>query len=214
MIAANLPDLDVLVFATSTPAVSFRRGWTHGLLAQALLPFGFLPACSSGIDCVRQLTPWSARPGRALLLISYVGVLSHVFLDYLNNYGVRLLMPFSGRWFYGDTLFIADVWMWLLLGLGVYSSRRRGQPARAARPLPVGCLHRADAGVCESAAANRPRGVDRARGSEPKVLMVGPLPVTPLSKVVIVDAGITSRPERSRGWRHASSPMWHASRTG
>ena len=25
---------------------------------------------------------------------------------------------------------------------------------------------------------------------------------------------ITSRRERSRGWRHASSPTWHASRTG
>ena len=42
-----------------------------------------------------------ARVG-PLLLISYLGVLSHVLLDYLNNYGVRLLMPFSDRWFYGD----------------------------------------------------------------------------------------------------------------
>ena len=41
MIAANLPDLDVLVFATGTPAVAFRRGWTHGLIAQALLPIAF-----------------------------------------------------------------------------------------------------------------------------------------------------------------------------
>ena len=33
MIASNLPDIDVLVFATSTPSVAFRRGWTHGILA-------------------------------------------------------------------------------------------------------------------------------------------------------------------------------------
>ena len=38
MIASNLPDVDVLVFATSTPSVAFRRGWTHGPIAQALLP--------------------------------------------------------------------------------------------------------------------------------------------------------------------------------
>ena len=38
MIASNLPDLDVLVFATGTPSVAFRRGWTHGILADALLP--------------------------------------------------------------------------------------------------------------------------------------------------------------------------------
>ena len=38
MIGANLPDVDVLVFATSTPSISFRRGWTHGVVGQALLP--------------------------------------------------------------------------------------------------------------------------------------------------------------------------------
>ena len=38
MIAANLPDLDVLVFATDTPSIAFRRGWTHGVLAQLVLP--------------------------------------------------------------------------------------------------------------------------------------------------------------------------------
>jgi len=38
MISANIPDLDVLVFATDTPSVSFRRGWTHGILAQLALP--------------------------------------------------------------------------------------------------------------------------------------------------------------------------------
>ncbi|MDO8793769.1 MAG: metal-dependent hydrolase, partial [Vicinamibacterales bacterium] len=41
MIAANLPDIDVLVFATDTPSVAFRRGWTHGIAAQALLPIAF-----------------------------------------------------------------------------------------------------------------------------------------------------------------------------
>src|SRR5215510_3396949 len=30
MIASNLPDVDVLVFASNTPPVAFRRGWTHG----------------------------------------------------------------------------------------------------------------------------------------------------------------------------------------
>src|SRR5262245_62581206 len=38
MISANLPDLDVLVFATNTPWIEFRRGWTHGILAQIILP--------------------------------------------------------------------------------------------------------------------------------------------------------------------------------
>ena len=38
MVAANLPDVDVAVFFTNTLPVSFRRGWTHGVLAQVTLP--------------------------------------------------------------------------------------------------------------------------------------------------------------------------------
>src|ERR1700704_1293831 len=38
MIASNLPDIDVFVFASNTPPVAFRRGWTHGGIADALLP--------------------------------------------------------------------------------------------------------------------------------------------------------------------------------
>ena len=37
----------------------------------------------------------------------------------MNNYGVRLLMPFSSRWFYGDALFIIDPVVWLLAGAAV-----------------------------------------------------------------------------------------------
>src|SRR3954452_8912133 len=113
MIAANLPDLDVLVFMTGMPAVSFRRGWTHGLLAQASLPLA-LAAILLACDRWRPRRDPATPPARAgmLIAIGYIGVLSHVLLDYLNNYGVRLLTPFSSRWFYGDTLFIVDIWLW------------------------------------------------------------------------------------------------------
>ena len=46
-------------------------------------------------------------------------MLTHPALDWLNTYGIRLLMPFDGRWFYGDVLFIVDPWVWLLLGTAV-----------------------------------------------------------------------------------------------
>jgi inner membrane protein len=67
--------------------------------------------------------------------LSLLGVLSHPFLDWLNNYGVRLLMPFSDRWFYGDTLFIVDPWLWLILGGAValtWTTHTRGIVAAAA----------------------------------------------------------------------------------
>src|SRR5688572_26971536 len=124
MIAANLPDLDVLSFATDTDPISFRRGWTHGIVAQLVLPVA-LTAAVYAFGRLRRPRGESGPPLRAgwLLLLSSVGVYSHVFLDFLNNYGVRLLAPFDWRWFYGDTLFIADVWLWLALGAGVWLAR-------------------------------------------------------------------------------------------
>src|SRR5262245_21242339 len=94
MISANIPDLDVLVFATSTPSVSFRRGWTHGIVAQIALPI-LLTAVFWFLDRQRPRRRDGSPPFHAgwLLPLSYVGVYSHVFLDYLNNYGVRLLTP-------------------------------------------------------------------------------------------------------------------------
>ena len=41
-----------------------------------------------------------------------------------TSYGTRLLEPFSHRWFYGDTLFIMDPWIWLVLILGLEMSWR------------------------------------------------------------------------------------------
>ncbi len=75
-----------------------------------------------------------------LTLLGYAGVLSHVFLDFLNSYGVRLLMPFSDRWFYGDALYIVDPWMYLALGGGVCarlrSTTQRPVTARSVRRRP------------------------------------------------------------------------------
>ena len=69
-----------------------------------------------------------------LLLLSTIATLSHPALDTLNTYGVRWLMPFNGRWFYGDTLFIVDPWVWLALAIGVILSR----PARGfTRPAKI-----------------------------------------------------------------------------
>jgi inner membrane protein len=192
MIAANLPDVDVLAFATGIPAVALRRGWTHGVLGQALLPLA-LTAVMLGVDRIsraqdgREPARW-----RSLLLLSYVGVLSHVALDLLNNYGVRLLMPFSNRWFYGDTLFIIDPWLWLVLGFGIWLARRRGASVAAGHALTVGFIYIAVMGINARLARDVVLTQWRlTRGGDPAHLMVGPLPLTPFRKHVIVDGGIT-----------------------
>jgi inner membrane protein len=57
-------------------------------------------------------------------------MLTHPALDWLNTYGVRFLHPFDRRWFYGDSLFIVDPWVWLVLGAGVVLSQRHDRGGR------------------------------------------------------------------------------------
>lgn len=134
LIAANLPDLDGACYLVGSDlAFSFRRGWTHGLAAVLLLP-GLLAYAMMAFDThVRRRRRPDAEPAKAwpLLAAAIVGVVSHPFLDWLNNYGVRLLMPFDNRWFYGDALFIADPWLWITLGGAVMLAHSR-TPVRAA----------------------------------------------------------------------------------
>ncbi len=137
IIAANIPDVDGACYLHGADlAFAFRRGWTHGVIAVVLLPIA-LTAAMLLVDRMRsrrhperpRARPWP------LLGLAGLGVLSHPFLDWLNNYGVRLLMPFSDRWFYGDTLFIVDPWLWLILGGGAmlaWTSHTRGLVTSAA----------------------------------------------------------------------------------
>jgi inner membrane protein len=183
MIAANVPDIDVLVFATHVPSVAFRRGWTHGLPALVLLPV-LLAAVMALIGRGR-----GARFG-PLLLLSYVGVLSHVALDLLNNYGVRLLMPFSGRWFYGDSVFIVDIWIWVVLAIGVWASARRRSPRAARWALAIATAYVfvmvLSARIAREIVADEWRAL---HGGHPRALMVGPVFLNPFERQIIVDAG-------------------------
>jgi inner membrane protein len=69
---------------------------------------------------------------RWLIGLSYLGFMTHPLLDWLNTYGVRLLMPFDGQWFYGDSLFIVDPWLWLVCASAVVLARSRSKMSIAA----------------------------------------------------------------------------------
>lgn len=188
MITANLPDVDVLALAASTPAVALRRGWTHGTLAQVFLPVLFT-AVVLLLDRLRPSTDGSRARAGPVLLLSYLGVLSHVGLDWLNNYGVRLLMPFSNRWFYGDSVFIIDPWLWLVLGAGMLLARSARRPALAGVAIGVATLY--IAGMVMSARVARRHVLDawtREHGRAPEKLMVGPAFANPLRRRLILEA--------------------------
>ena len=115
LIGANAPDIDaVAMFVDRDTSLGFRRGWTHGVLAMAVLPLAVVGVVWLFDWCRRRRTPSPPIATHRLLAIAYLAVLSHPALDWLNTYGIRLLAPFDDRWFYGDALFIVDPWLWLL----------------------------------------------------------------------------------------------------
>lgn len=129
VIGANLPDVDATCLVYGVESLAMRRGVTHGPIAWVLLPLAL-----AGL--LWWYDSWQARrgtrpEGRAevrfgwLFALAFIACLTHPALDWLNNYGIRLLAPFSERWFYGDTLFIIDVWLWLGLGFATWLSLRQ-----------------------------------------------------------------------------------------
>ncbi len=131
LLGANAPDID---FATTLGgdylSLAHRRGWTHGLPAVVVLPFLITGLLLFWDRFVRRRRDPGAVPAEPwpLLGVAAIGVISHPVLDWLNNYGMRWLMPFDGRWFYGDALFIIDPWVWLVVGGAAFLSWSR-QPA-------------------------------------------------------------------------------------
>ena len=188
-IAANLPDIDALIYLAGdgVDALAFRRGWTHGVLAMVVLPIvltGLMLAASRRRTTSREGPTADAR---WLLVLSAIGIWSHPLLDLLNTYGVRLLMPFSGRWFYGDALFIIDPWLWLTLVVGMVVSRVRARPLAARIAI-------AAVGIYAAAMAAASRWgrtiVERASASDRAArVMVSPVPVTPFRRTVVRDLG-------------------------
>lgn len=189
IIAANIPDIDAacLLWLDGTEHLGFRRGITHGPLAMLILPL-LLTAAMAGFDrwqtrrCKRPTTRAPVRFG-PLYLLALIGTLSHPAFDWLNNYGVRLLEPFSSRWFYGDSIFIIDVWMWVSLIGGLMWSwlaeRRGGDWARrgsiAAVVLSVYVLGNGlVTGMAEAATA---RWVQATYGIEADLVVASPAPL-------------------------------------
>jgi inner membrane protein len=121
-LAAEAPDLDVLGRIRG-PAFGFahHRGFTHSFLgividAIAVLGFVYLIWLARG----RKVNDPKLAPRWGLLfLFACLAGLSHILLDFTNNYGVRPFWPFSEKWYSWDIVFIFDpvIFACLLLGL-------------------------------------------------------------------------------------------------
>jgi inner membrane protein len=132
VVAANAADLDLVagLCGDRWTLLHYHRGITHSLLGTVLLGVLIPSLFCLGDSLVAW---WRGRAGslkfRGLLVASIIACASHLLLDWTNNYGVRPLLPWSGKWFYGDLVFIADPFMWLVLGAVAFllTSRYRWQ---------------------------------------------------------------------------------------
>jgi inner membrane protein len=117
LLSANISDIDFVTLAKSQLAyLEIHRGPTHALLAVPILALEVVVIVAA---LFRQKLPWFQA-----WLVCCIGVLSHLLLDLTNNYGVRLLIPFSMQWFHLDlnsltdgpilaALALAAIWPWL-----------------------------------------------------------------------------------------------------
>ncbi len=55
-----------------------------------------------------------------LYLTAFVAALSHLLLDWTNDYGVRPFFPFNPHWYAGSFVFIAEPVVWALLFLAFF----------------------------------------------------------------------------------------------
>lgn len=123
VLAANAPDIDFIsgFFGDRWTLLHYHRGITHSVLGTLLLAL-IIPTLFWLGDLL--ISRWRRRAMtvrfRGLLLASLVVSITHPLMDWTNNYGVRPWLPWSGKWFYGDLVFIVDPFLWLVLGVTAF----------------------------------------------------------------------------------------------
>jgi inner membrane protein len=145
ILGANMPDVDVFLGNAPWDPLAIHRGFTHGLLGGVLV----MPPILAGLlwlldrwQLSRGVEFKSRLPMRFgwLLALSYLGALTHPFLDLLTTYSVQLFSPFSSAWYHSDALFIIDIWIWLLLAIAIGISKRREHQGTEWRRIPQAAI--------------------------------------------------------------------------
>lgn len=107
-LAAEAPDLDV-VWAFRGPVAGFEhhRGITHTFIAAPVIALVTVAVVWLIHKARRKPTKVPVRWGW-LWCFALIADLSHLLLDFTNNYGLRPFFPFNPRWYSWDIVFIFE----------------------------------------------------------------------------------------------------------
>jgi inner membrane protein len=121
-LAAEAPDIDVFGRLRG-PVFGFahHRGFTHSFLGLFLVTWLVIAVMYGVWRLMGRKTRDPNLPPRwgLLFVLAYLAGLSHILLDFTNNYGVRPFWPFSERWYSWDIVFIVEPILLIALILGL-----------------------------------------------------------------------------------------------
>src|ERR1700728_1959502 len=135
VLAAEAADMDIL-WSLRGPVEELKhhRGITHTFLAAPVVA-GVIVGVVAILDLWREsrrrrrlaamnLLPGAPVPNKLqprvirwvwLYATALIAALSHLLLDWTNNYGLRPFFPFNPRWYAGSFVFILEPVIWALL---------------------------------------------------------------------------------------------------
>lgn len=122
-LAAEAPDIDVIA-GWGGPVTGFchHRGITHSFFGapfMALAVTGVVWLLAKLFARLRRKPP--TQPVRWLWIwfLALIADLSHLLLDYTNNYGLRPFLPFNSHWYSWSIVFIFEPLLFAALVLGL-----------------------------------------------------------------------------------------------
>jgi inner membrane protein len=132
VLAAEAADVDVLwSLAGPVEELKHHRGITHTFIAAPVVAGAAVGLVwlfdrwrqgrrrkANALNQNAKAPPQPVRWGW-LYLTALISALSHLLLDWTNNYGLRPFFPFNPRWYAGSFVFIAEPVLWVVLLLAL-----------------------------------------------------------------------------------------------
>lgn len=132
VIAANIPDIDILFGLSGDRIFSFQlhRGITHSLI--------FAPVFALLFALAFRL--FTKTPLLILWAASWMGIMLHIMIDLITPFGTQILAPFSIGRFSLDWMSIVDPYFTGGIGILLYCSRRLARMRRVFLRLCAGFI--------------------------------------------------------------------------